>query len=319
MIRVVLKLLKYAVIAIVLVLVTSLTWLRWESHQPRTDYWLERHGQLVAVASEETTTPHGQLTETLTLGSDSGLQVLVRLIRDRQTNGKLPVLIVLGGHRTGSDAVDLFGYVGERVVIGVDYPYDGPEKVRGVRQTLSTIPLARQAFLDTVPAVSLVLDWVVEQPWADTDRIVIVGASLGVPFAAAAAARDPRIKGAVLVHGAADNRLWIEAQVARRVDTGIMHYPLSVVLHWLAYGPSLDTGQHIAGIAPRPVVIIGALHDERTPAGQTELLYELAGEPKRLRFTDSAHIEPDRPEIVAALLRMANEEMVFLTGGQGAQ
>ena len=319
MIRVVLKLLKYAVIAIVLVLVTSLTWLRWESHQPRTDYWLERHGQVVAVASEETTTPHGQLTETLTLGSDSGRQVLVRLIRDRQTNGKLPVLIVLGGHRTGSDAVDLFGYVGERVVIGVDYPYDGPEKVRGVRQTLSTIPLARQAFLDTVPAVSLVLDWVVEQPWADTDRIVIVGASLGVPFAAAAAARDPRIKGAVLVHGAADNRLWIEAQVARRVDTGIMHYPLSVVLHWLAYGPSLDTGQHIAGIAPRPVVIIGALHDERTPAGQTELLYELAGEPKRLRFTDSAHIEPDRPEIVAALLRMANEEMAFLTGGQGAQ
>ncbi|HSG96605.1 MAG TPA: prolyl oligopeptidase family serine peptidase [Woeseiaceae bacterium] len=319
MIRVVLKLLKYAVIAIVFVLVMSLAWLRWESHQPRTEYWQERHGQLIAIASEESTTPHGQLTETLTLGSDSGLQVLVRVIRDRQTNRRLPVLIVLGGHRTGSDAVDLFGYVGERVVIGIDYPYYGPEKVKGVRQTLSTIPLARQAFLDTVPAVSLVLDWIVGQPWADTDRVVVVGASLGVPFAAAAAARDQRIKGAVLVHGAADNRLWIEAQVARRIDTGFMHYPLSVVLHWLAYGPSLDTGQHIARITPRPVVIIGALRDERTPAGQTELLYKLAGEPKRLRFTDSAHVEPDRPEIVAALLRMADEEMVFLTGGQGPQ
>ncbi len=290
--------------------------MRWESHQSRIDYWEERHGQLIAVASEASTTPHGQLTETLTLGSNSGLQVLVRVIRDRQTNGRLPVLIVLGGHRTGSDAVDLFGNVGARVVIGVDYPYDGPEKVKGVRQTLATIPLARRAFLDTVPAVSLLLDWVVEQPWADTERVIIIGASLGVPFAAAAAARDARIKGAVLVHGAADNRLWLEAQVARRIDTGFLHYPLSVILHWLAYGPSLNTGQHIASIAPRPVVIIGALHDERTPAGQTELLYELAGEPKRLRFTDSAHVEPDRPEIIAALLRMADEEMVFLTASQ---
>jgi dienelactone hydrolase len=319
MIRFVLKLLKYAVIALVAVIVIALAWLRWESHQPRVEYWQERHGQLVAIAAEESTTPHGQLTETLTLGSDSGLQVLTRVIRDRQTNGKLPVLIVLGGHRTGSDAVDLFGYVGERVVIGIDYPYEGPEKVKGVRQTLSTIPLARQAFRDTVPAVSLVLDWVVEQPWADADRIIVVGASLGVPFAAAAAAQDSRIRGAVLVHGAADNRLWIEAQVARRIDTGLLHYPLSVVLHWLAYGPSLDTSKHIAGIAPRPVVIIGATHDERTPAGQTELLYALAGEPKRLRFTNSAHVEPDRPEIVAVLLQMADEEMVFLTGGQDAQ
>ena len=91
MIRVVLKLLKYAVIAIVFVLVMSLAWLRWESHQPRTEYWQERHGQLIAIASEESTTPHGQLTETLTLGSDSGLQVLVRVIRDRQTNRRLPV------------------------------------------------------------------------------------------------------------------------------------------------------------------------------------------------------------------------------------
>ena len=47
---------------------------------------------------------------------------------------------------------------------------------------------------------------------------------------------------------------------------------------------------------------------------QTELLYELAGEPKRLRFTDGAHIEPDRSEIIEALLHIASEEMTFLVG-----
>ena len=168
-----------------------------------------------------------------------------------------------------------------------------------------------------MPGVSLVIDWLEDQPWVDSARIIIIGGSLGVPFAVSAAAFDSRIDGAMLVHGAADNRLWLEAQLARRIDANWVHYPLSVVLHWLAYGPVHDTGMNIGRIAPRPLVIIGASQDERTPAGQTELLYELAGEPKRMRFTVGAHIEPDRAEIIAELLRIADEEMAFLSGATG--
>ncbi len=299
-------------VAVVVASLAGLLWLRWESHLPRDDWFTERKGALIETSVERSMTPHGQLTEQLVLTSDTGLRVLVRLIRDEQPDAKRPVLIVLGGHRTGRDAVDLFGDVGERVVVGVDYPYTGPEKVRGTAQIVKTLPLARQAMRDTVPAVSLVLDWILAQPWADADRVIVVGASLGVPFATTAAARDERIGGAMLVHGAADNRLWLEAQLARRIDTRALHYPLSVLLNWMPYGPAPDTSERIGAIAPRPVVIIGARNDERTPAGQTELLYELAGEPKRLRFTDGAHIEPDRSEIIEALLRIANEEMEFL-------
>ena len=309
-----LKTLKYLLLAIVAALVIGLTWLRWESNRPRQVWWDERQGQIAGVELETGTTQFGQRTDSVTLASDSGLRVFARVVRDETSNGRLPVLIVLGGHRTGSDAVDLFGDVGDRVVVGVDYPYTGPQRVRGARQILSTLPLASQAFLDTVPAVSLVLDWIIEHPWADTDRIVIIGASLGVPFATTVAARDKRIAGAVLVHGAADNRLWLEAQLGRRMDAKFLHYPLSIVLHWIAHGPAMDTREHVGRIAPRPVVIIGARNDERTPAGQVELLYELAGEPKRLRFTDGLHVEPDRPDIVAALLQIADEEMEFLTG-----
>ena len=308
------RILLVSLLAAVLAAVAGLLWLRWESHLPRDDWFTERKGRLVEVNAERSTTPHGQLTEKVVLTSDSGLNVLLRLIRDAELRAKRPVLIVLGGHRTGSDAVDLFGDVGDRVVVGVDYPYEGPEKVRGTGQILKTIPLARQAMLDTVPAVSLALDWILTQPWADEDRVIVVGASLGVPFATTAAARDQRIGGAMLVHGAADNRLWLEAQLARRVDTQALHYPLSVLLHWIAYGPAMDTSQRIGAIAPRPVVIIGARNDERTPAGQTELLFQLAGEPKRLRFTDGAHVEPDRNEIIEALLGIADEEMAFLVG-----
>ncbi len=141
---------------------------------------------------------------------------------------------------------------------------------------------------------------------------MLVGASLGVPFAASAAARDQRITGLMLVHGAADNRQWLKVQVARRLDARILHDPVATILYWLAYGPAMDTGANVARIAPRPVLIVGARDDERTPIAEVTRLHELAGEPKRLRFTDGPHVEPDRTEVIAALLRVANEEFPFL-------
>lgn len=309
------RVLKYLALIVVLSISLSLVWLRWESSQPRDAWWTERQGRIDAAESELSTTVHGQESESVHLTSDSGLAVFLRVVRSHALPEPQPVLVVLGGHRTGSDAVELFGNVGKHAVVGVDYPYDGPQRVKGALSIAKTIPKARQAFLDTVPAVSLVVDWLVEQPWVDRDRIFLIGASLGVPFATTAAARDPRIAGLILVHGAADNRLWLQAQVERRVDTAILHYPLATVLHWLAYGPVLDTREHIAGVSPRPVLIIGARDDERTPAGQTELLFEAAGEPRRLRFTDGQHIQPNRPEIIADLLRVADEELIFLSDG----
>ena len=303
---------KYGLLFVVLLVTAALSWLRWESSRPRDAWFDARQGRIVSVVSETAITGPGRWSESVQLNSSSGLQVSFRVIRGTPAGAPLPVLLVLGGHRTGSDAVDLFGEVGQRVVIGVDYPYDGPDKVRGVFNIAKTIPLARRAFLDTTPAVSLIVDWLVQQAWADASRIIVVGASLGVPFAASAAARDSRIAGMMLVHGAADNRLWLEAQIARRIDTKALHYPVSVVLHWLAYGPVLDTSRNVASVAPRPVLIVGARDDERTPAGQTELLYAAATGPKRMRITEGQHIEPDRKDVIAELLRIADEEMIFL-------
>ena len=305
--------LKYFLLIVVVSIALSLAWLRWESSQPRDAWWTERQGQVAAVDTEVSTTAYGQQSLSVRLTSDSGLEVFFRVVRSAASSRPQPVLIVLGGHRTGSDAVELFGDVGQHAVVGIDYPYDGPQKVKGALPIAKTIPKARQAFLDTVPAVSLVVDWLVEQSWVDRRRIFLIGASLGVPFATTATGRDQRIAGLILVHGAADNRQWLQTQVARRIDTEILHYPLATVLHWLAYGPVLDTREHIARVSPRPVLIIGAKEDERTPAGQSELLFEAAGEPRRLRFTAGQHIQPNRKEIIAELLRIADEELVFLS------
>ena len=307
MIRRVFRWLLIAVALIVGAAAAGALWLRSDAARPLEDYFAARHGELVAANVIERNVDDGQVAEFLTLQSGSGLSVRTRVIRPDVTEATLPVLIILGGHRTGSDAVDLFGRVGDRAVVALDYPYDGPEKVRGVRQTLETLPLARRAFIDTPPAVSLTLDWLYAQSWVDTERITMVGASLGVPFAALSTARDARIKGAVLVHGAADNEAWIEVQVARRNENPVVIAVVTKLLHWLSYGPTFDIGRNTALISPRPVVIVGARQDERTPAEQTTALYEAAGEPKLLRWTSGRHVEPDRPEVIAELLAIADD------------
>lgn len=305
--------LKYLVLLVILAVVLPVVWLRWESHQPRDDWFNDRQGRLTSIESQQSDISAAQISETVRLTSDSGLKVSFRVIREAAVEAPIPVMVILGGHRTGSDAVDLFGDVHGHAILGVDYPYDGPEKVKGLIPIATTIPKARQAILDIVPAVSLMLDWLHEQPWVDRNRIVVVGASLGVPFAASAASRDERISGIMLVHGAADVRLWLEVQVARRIEPEYLHYPMGTVLYWLAYGPVFDTGQHVANLTPRPVLIVGARDDERTPAGQTEVLFEASSEPKRLRYTEGQHIQPNRTDIVADLLRIAEEEWAFLT------
>ena len=117
----------------------------------------------------------------------------------------------------------------------------------------------------------------------------------------------------LLVHGAAENEIWIERQVARRVDAEILHKPAAKLIHWLAYGPTYRTAENIARVAPRPVLIIGARDDERTPAGQTEKLFAAAGDPKWLRWTEGSHVQPGRKQIVEDLLAIADEMLPFPT------
>jgi dienelactone hydrolase len=300
-----------AALVLVLLVAAALAWLRWDAGQPREQWFVERRGLMRSADVEPLDVGKGQSGESVRLKSDSGLEVFLRIIRG-DTGGKpLPVLLVLGGHRTGSAAVELFGEVGERAVVALDYPYDGPQSVDGLVEFTRALPLVRQAFLDTPAAVSLTVDWLYEQPWVDRDQVLMVGASLGVPFAATAAARDERLTGLLLVHGAADNRLWLEKNLQRRADLGFLQSWTAAILHWLAYGPAFDTGKHVAAVSPRPVLIIGARNDERMPEGQTVALFDAAGEPKMLRWTEGRHVEPGRREIIDDLLRIAEEELPF--------
>lgn len=273
-----------------------------DAFRDRDRYFLERRGTDIEVAALQRQSGDSAL---LRLVSDTGLDVVIRVIRPAPaTTRPLRTLLIIGGHRTGSRAVELADRPACCNIVAIDYPMDAELESDTLASMLSSVTSVRRAALDTVPAISLAVTWLEQQEWVDKQRIELVGASLGVPFATTAAAIDARIDKLWLIHGAADNYAWIRYNVGLRGTGPLLQPVYARLIYWLLYADNFDTGERIGSIAPRPVVIIGARNDERTPAGQTDLLFALAAEPKELLWTDGAHIEPDRNEIVNRLLSL---------------
>lgn len=276
-----------------------------DAERQRHGDFIERRGAVVSVLEESRAGPSSR---GITLASETGLSVRIRVLLPDDHDGPLRTLIVLGGYRTGSRAVELAGDLANIAIVALDYPYDGTLKFDDTWTLLKALPGIRRALLDTPPSISLTLSWLEGQAWADQQQLELVGVSFGVPFAATAAALDQRIDGLWLVHGAADNYVWLKANVQRWVKGPWVKALLARLLYWVVYAPSFDTAQRVKAVAPRQVTIIGAREDERTPKAETEALFAAAAEPKRLFWTDGKHVEPRRQDIVRALLSLLQEE-----------
>ncbi len=269
---------------------------------PKRDYFLERAGSLV----EQTTVEASEdvsIDETLALVSSSGLEVAMRVRRPVDSDGSLPVLLVLGGENTGKDAVDLGGVPEGVAYAAIDYPYRGDRNLKGLWRTAGALPDIRRAFLDTPPALSLAISWLTQQDWVDTRRIELVGVSLGVPFAAVCGALDKRLSRVWLLHGGADNLEWID-------HAGRDDIPNDTLRRWIARalllsmrGSSFETTRWIPEIAPRPLVIVAAKDDDFVPREAIEPFIAAAeGEHVELIWTEGLHINPARPNELQQLL-----------------
>lgn len=278
--------------------------------RPQHEAFVERRGGAVAAEVEaEVHEPGGFISQSVRLSSDSGLVVDARVLRPADQDAPLPVLVLLGGHRTGRDAVNLVGHPGASVMVAIDYPYHGRARIDSTASFLRGIRAIQRALLDTPPAASVVLDWLEQQPWADIRRAEIVGVSFGVPFSTVAGALDPRFGRVWLIHGGAGNRGWIEHNLRERIEPGWLRAAAASLVHLLAYGNSFDTEAWVAMITPRPVVVIGARDDERLPPHKVINLYEAARMPKELIWTEGGHIDPRRPELVQKLLDIVRERL----------
>lgn len=278
---------------------------------PRSTWFIERRGVVAAAQpANEITTDEGYISQAVRVTSTTGLAVELRVLRPAVVTNPLPLVVLLGGHRTGRNAVDIVGDPRGIVIAALDYPYHGPERIRGLAQSLRTVPAVQRGLLDTPPAVSLALDWLLTQPWVDHERVELMGVSLGVPFAAVAGALDDRFRRVWLIHGGVDNRAWLANRLESKIPNRLLRESSATLLHLLAYGSSFETERWSPLIAPRSVIVIGASDDEQMPPANVAKLFAATGSPKELLWTAGQHIRPSRPKIVQELLALVRSRIV---------
>ena len=303
--------------AVLLVVATIASLFLMRDPHPR---FVERRGQL--LDAEVTAAPGDSLhrVDHVRLRSTSGLEVELAVKRPREPGDgaagspRRPLVVLLGGHRTGRNAVNLIEDTRGTVVAALSYPFDGNHRVKGPA-IVAEVPRIRRAILDTPAALLLALDYLEPQPFVEAGRIEAVGVSLGAPFVTIAGALDTRIGRVWIVHGTGGAYTPLELNLRRQLGSRVASIPLAALASVIISGPRLAPERWIPQIAPRPVVMINATDDTRLPRSSIESLYRAAGEPREMVWVAGGHVRSEaeavRPLVALVLDRMLSAPLVL--------
>ncbi|MGQ0539533.1 MAG: alpha/beta hydrolase [Gemmatimonadaceae bacterium] len=276
----------------------------WLMRDP-TSHFLARRSSLQRVDTLETSRSAQHIDQVLRLHAANGFAVDLAVRRPPPDSAapftRRRLFIILGGHRAGKDAALLFPDTRGTIVAAVEYPFRGNVNAKGMA-IVPEVPAIRRAIRDTPPGILLALDYLLAQPDVDPARIELIGASFGAPFATIAAALDSRITRLWVLHGAADPYRLLEHNLERYISFGPLRVITAAVADVLIAGPRYDPAKWIDRVAPRPVVLVNALADERIPPELVHELYASAASPKELHWLPGRHMQRNRREILTALV-----------------
>ena len=272
-------------------------------------YFVQRRSSLARVVEGTVVADDAYRLQPVRLVATSGLAVDLTLKWAAADSGRrLPLAVVLGGHHTGRDAVRLLGDSRGVLVAAMSYPFTGdprPDAATFLRE----IPKIRTAFLDTPPALMLVLDYLRRRADVDTTRVEAIGVSLGAPFVCIAGALDARYTRVWAVHGSGGSYGPLEMNMRRTIRFAPARLLAAAVANIIIAGPRLDPERWVGRISPRPFVMVNAAGDERLSRRDVEALFRSARPPKELIWLPGAHVRADTAvvrrlaEVVLARMR----------------
>lgn len=203
-------------------------------------------------------------------------------------------IVLLGGLRTGDRAALLLPDI-EANVLAMDWPWDGRRRM-GAVAIARRLPAIRRAVLRSPGVLALGLDAVAEQ--SDPDRIVLLGASLGVPPAVAALRLAPPPEALVLVDGGADLQRLLASGLRREGCPAILGRVLAAFAARLIH--PLEPALHAGAAGDLRVLLINSEDDRMIPPGSIAALR--ASFPQaEVRARRDQHLDPKRAESIAAL------------------
>lgn len=213
------------------------------------------------------------LIDEVQLSTASGLELSCMMRRPAAATGRLPVVILAGGFRTGRRAAAIVGARFHGLAFACDYPWRNPGTY-GIPRLVARLPRIRSELVSTPLAMRSAADWLRSHPSVDTARVAAVGASVGVPFVVAWAAADDRVGSIALLYGGAPLDDLLEVALRRSVRPASLRATLASFGE-AALGP-LRPERHAPGLWRRPSFVVIAVDDERVPAHLGEALAEMA-------------------------------------------
>jgi dienelactone hydrolase len=269
-------------------------------------YFIKHKGDLVSVEESTLEVDLHAATYRLTLFDDHDRTVDCHLRVPSSAKAPYPVILILGGVRTGKQTLDYLGKP-DAILLALDYPYRGPKRGLSYSKFLRQVPEMRQAMLDTAPAAMLALDYLWQRPDVDRGRVLLAGGSFGALFAPAVAAAEPRISAVAILFGAGDLRSLIRTHLEQPPTTRRL-------LAWFGnvIVSPLEPLKYIGRVAPRPVFMLSGTEDATMPVRNSRLLHEAAREPKTVRWIPTGHVNVRAEEFHRSVVEALVEWMVAI-------
>ena len=233
------------------------------------------------------------------LDNDRGKAVTTAYVRTpRRLVPGYRILLTYAGATTGETILHLIPERPDLVLVAVQYPFARPHTAG---EYLLAPYRVRQAVFRTVAGGMLALSYLRETEGLKTREVTVLGASLGSTFAVIQGALDRRVSTVLLVHGGGDfpsSLRALERREGRAWRGELLAWTAAVLVD------SFEPARFVRRIAPRRLVMVASRRDKYFPRAGIQALYDRAGEPKTLIWTDTEHVGARKTAVVSELLRL---------------
>lgn len=259
--------------------------------------YFQRKGKLLDISKNKYWRSENSDYHEIQLTSTSGLKVQLTVRTPINIDTPRPLLIALGGQRSGGDGARFIPDTQGVILAVLSYNID-KDTNKSTFNIIKELPNIQQAIIDSPPAVSLALDYLLTLPSVDTDHVELAGVSLGAFMVSVAGALDTRFQRVWLIQGAAEPDKVFEHNLKSYIKLKPLRKLAAHALAVLVAAPHLKPEKWLSKISPRKVMLVNARNDEMLPASCINVLHQAAREPFEIIWIPGPHVTTGRREVI---------------------
>lgn len=256
--------------------------------------------------------------ERFTVTTDSGrdVEVTLHVPTSEIHSRRYPAFIVLGGFESAPRVLSMLSPKIPMVLASFDYPYDGPRRF-GPLKALFLAKKMRRGVADTEDAILKTVSLLRVHPNVDRERLAIVGASFGTPFAIRGAAETEDVRALIIVHGFSDVKRTVQHRLTQIWEArlkGLSRIAASfasrLIVSVLDPPEPRDDARRLR--ASQQVLVVDARSDDFIPIESKRELWNALAHSKahvaRVEM-DGNHLRPGALEQIAQIMSIAVDEL----------